>query len=63
LDADLACFDGLAMAAAAVELGALPKKLEMSRCFMAGDQTTLIAVNNACKIILPLVIRAAVATT
>jgi hypothetical protein len=36
------CFAGLATAAAAVELGALPKKLEMSLCFMADDQPLLI---------------------
>jgi hypothetical protein len=45
LDAALSCFAGLATGPAAVELGALPKKLEMSRCFMVEDQTMLITTN------------------
>lgn len=46
LEAAFSCFAGLATAAAAaVELGALPKKLEMSLCFMAGDHPMLITRN------------------
>jgi hypothetical protein len=47
LDADLSCFAGLATGPAAVELGALPKKLEMSRCFMVEDQTMLMTLNDS----------------